>query len=304
MSQVKYILKEFQKAIHLHKGKDVVNLDTRVRMDFDFAIERLENIYKTGVRAVPPNKWSYHRFGLITEGAVEFNSGSSRFKALRNSLVVIPSHMITSSKNWSHNIRGFIILVNNNFFIKQGLPAKSIKNKRILSAAIRPHIILEEEQTQKLREIFESIEVESKRFPGEPRELLAVKCMELIIQAERLFVEKQHLENVRPVMDIATKFMDQVERNFMEERSVGFYADKLNMHPNSLNALVKKQTGFTAKESIQNRLIMEIKYLLHTTSLNIKEISSRLSFNDPNYFTTFFSKAEKISPARYRASFI
>ena len=101
-------------------------------------------------------------------------------------------------------------------------------------------------------------------------------------------------------MNSVIRFTEHLENHFMENHSVNFYANLLNLHPNYLNTLLKKHTGFTAKETIQRRLLLEIKYLLHTTSLSIKEISSRLSFNDPNYLTTFFSKAEKITPLQYR----
>jgi AraC-like DNA-binding protein len=100
------------------------------------------------------------------------------------------------------------------------------------------------------------------------------------------------------------KFCNLVETNFMHERTVSFYAEQLHVHPNYLNSVIKKHSGFTAKESIQNRLLLEIKYLLHSTSLSIKEISHQLSFRDPNYFSSFFTRLENISPTTYRASFI
>ena len=76
------------------------------------------------------------------------------------------------------------------------------------------------------------------------------------------------------------------------------------VHPNHLNSLVKKYTGTTAKGSIKNRIIVETKYLLHSTNLSVKEISNQLGFDDPNYFTMFFKNSEKVSPVNYRASFI
>jgi AraC family transcriptional activator of pobA len=76
------------------------------------------------------------------------------------------------------------------------------------------------------------------------------------------------------------------------------------VHPNYLNALIKKNTGLTAKESIQNRLLLESKYLLHSTDLTIKEISNQMGFTDPNYFAVFFKKYENTSPTSYRGSFV
>jgi AraC family transcriptional activator of pobA len=75
------------------------------------------------------------------------------------------------------------------------------------------------------------------------------------------------------------------------------------MHPNHLNALIKKHTGLSAKESIRNRILLEIKHLLHSTRLSIKQISDQMGFKDPNYFNTFFKRAENQSPGNYRSSF-
>ena len=111
------------------------------------------------------------------------------------------------------------------------------------------------------------------------------------------------LQQHGPVSDIIKQFVDLLDLHFSKEHSVKFYADQLSMHPNHLNALVKKHTGMSAKESIQNRILLEIKYLLHSTKLPIKEIASQMGFSDPNYFTTFFKRFENRSPVTYRTAF-
>jgi AraC family transcriptional regulator, transcriptional activator of pobA len=119
-----------------------------------------------------------------------------------------------------------------------------------------------------------------------------------------LFDEEQHFEINMPSVEIIRRFIDLLEVNFPQERSVKFYAGQLTMHPNHLNSLIKKHTGLTAKESIQNRVLLEMKYLLHSTNLSIKEISNQVGFNDPNYFTSFFTRFENMSPGNYRSLFI
>ena len=115
-----------------------------------------------------------------------------------------------------------------------------------------------------------------------------------MIRCERFFEEELHFEENLPSLEIVRKFVDLIEVNFSTERSVSFYASQLNVHPNYLNALIKKNTGLTAKESIQKKLLLEIKYLLHSTNLSIKEISNLIGFQDPNYFTVFFKRFENI----------
>jgi len=107
-----------------------------------------------------------------------------------------------------------------------------------------------------------------------------------------------------PAGDVIKRFVNLLDVYHSKEHTVTFYADQLLIHPNYLNSIVKKHTGMSTKEIIQNRLLLETKYLLHSTKLTIKEISNQVGFSDPNYFTTFFKRLEKISPANYRTSYI
>jgi AraC family transcriptional activator of pobA len=74
----------------------------------------------------------------------------------------------------------------------------------------------------------------------------------------------------------------------------------LSIHPNYLNNLVKKSNSITAKQTIQNRILLESKFLLHSTDLSIKEIAYELGFGDPPGFYRFFFRSQQISPLAYR----
>ncbi|MGH2646283.1 MAG: helix-turn-helix domain-containing protein, partial [Ginsengibacter sp.] len=254
--------------------------------------------------SIPPNRWSFFRILLLKRGSGDFITGIYKFKAIKDTLIVFPSRIITSSKNWTHDTEGYIVLFNIDFFLQNNFPHKYIEDKKILNASIQPYIHLSEEQSKKISGIFETIFKEKKSHHKNKDELIALKTIELIILSERFFAEQQNFEANMPSIDIIKKFIELIEANFLNHRSVTFYAKQLNVHPNYLNALIKKNTGLTAKESIQNRLLLETKYLLHSTNLTIKEIANQMGFNDPNYFTVFFKRFEKTSPVSYRSSFI
>jgi AraC-like DNA-binding protein len=172
-----------------------------------------------------------------------------------------------------------------------------------LTASIQPYIYLTDDQAEEITRIFESIMFEKKLNENRNNELIAVKILEILLMGERLFEQVQSFTANFPYTDILKRFVDLLDMHFSKEHSVKFYADQLSMHPNHLNALIKKQTGISAKESIQSRIMLETKYLLHSTKLPIKQISSQMGFNDPNYFTTFFKRSENISPVNYRSNF-
>ena len=117
------------------------------------------------------------------------------------------------------------------------------------------------------------------------------------ITADRLFTEADLTGDAHTYPETIEKFNDLLDEHFKKSRSVQFYAEALNMHPNTLNALVKKYSGRSAKEVIIEKIMLEAKFHLTQSSLSVKEIAHLLGFDDPNYFSYFFKRSGNISPA-------
>lgn len=296
------MLQEFRRAIRVKANQPVVDLDVKFTRKFDYQIQRLEHVFADTKRAVPPNRWSYYRIGFLQQGSADFLTGIYKFKAGKNTLIVMPSRIITSSKNWSPDAKGYIILFNLNFFLQNKFPHKYIESRKILSPSVRPYVQLTDSEAEEMTIIFEEIIREKESDNKLKEELIALKNIELLIRCERLFEKNQDLESAVPAVDVIKRFIQLLDNHHLNQHVVTFYADKLSIHPNYLNSLVKRHTGMSTKEIIQNRLLLETKYLLHSTTLSIKEISNKVGFSDPNYFTTFFKRLEKMSPASYRTS--
>ncbi len=303
MPDDQYRISEFKKVLRRNAEEGVVDLDKNYLHKFNVQIHRFEDVLRNSRRNEPPNRWSYHRIGLIREGEGNVKTGIFSFKAKKNTLVVVPSRVISSSSNWTPDTKGYILLFNMDFFLENNFSHQIIGNKRMLTTSIKPYVHLTDEQAEEVSRIFESILIEKKQQEIVNNELIAVKIVELLILGERLFELEESQEANQPLIDSIKRFVDMLDEYFSKEHSVKFYAERLSMHPNHLNALIKKHTGLSAKESIQNRILLEIKHLLHSTKLSIKQISDQMGFRDPNYFTTFFKRAEKLSPGNYRSSF-
>jgi AraC family transcriptional regulator, transcriptional activator of pobA len=134
----------------------------------------------------------------------------------------------------------------------------------------------------------------------------------LLLKVRRHFNQLADAENLTAdnrTTDIllVSRFQTLVERSFgsntegsPELRSTSYYGEKLNVHPNHLNAVVKRITGKTASKIIQEQLIVQAKSLLQTTELTIKEIAYRMGFDEPTHFNAFFKKMTQLTPAGLR----
>lgn len=83
-------------------------------------------------------------------------------------------------------------------------------------------------------------------------------------------------------------------------RQPSYYAEQLHVHPNHLNAVVKRITGKTVTAIIQLQVISNARSLLRQTGLSIKEIAFRLHFIEPTHFNSYFKKHTGATPQQYR----
>lgn len=96
-------------------------------------------------------------------------------------------------------------------------------------------------------------------------------------------------------------FKSLINDHFTNWHQTSEYANKLNISPDHLNRIVKSHSGKTAKELIQNRILIASKRLLYFTDLSTKEIAFNLGFSEPANFSAFFKKHSGSSPSEFRS---
>ena len=100
--------------------------------------------------------------------------------------------------------------------------------------------------------------------------------------------------------ELLKKFNNLLEEKFIKLHKVNEYADLLNVTPNHLSEAIKKVSGKTAGELIQERLVLEAKRMLLHSGITAKELAYDLNFNDPSYFSRFFKTNTGMSPEDFR----
>jgi len=98
--------------------------------------------------------------------------------------------------------------------------------------------------------------------------------------------------------DLSDKFFQLLAVYYKENRTVQFYADKLNITSKYLTTAIKKATGRPVLEWLHEAVLIEAKMLLKTTDLTVQEISDRLNFSSPSAFVQFFKKHAGTTPKK------
>lgn len=119
------------------------------------------------------------------------------------------------------------------------------------------------------------------------------------IYSRRIIEEK----NVaRHKIDTFIKLIRLIEKYYMQERGVAFYADKLCLSPKYLSALSKSVCGYTVQELVFRAIIRKSIFWLKNTNKSVQEISDDLNFPNASFFGTFFKKQTGLAPSYYRIS--
>ena len=131
------------------------------------------------------------------------------------------------------------------------------------------------------------------------RHLLSI----LLIQLERA---RRYSADEQPTLSanaaIYQAFLMQLERDFKLHHHVQHYADLQYITPRQLSSIVRRFSGKTAKQQVQDRLMLEARRLLQHTNASVKEVAFSLGFQDPSYFSKVFKQAAGVSPHAYKAT--
>ncbi len=130
--------------------------------------------------------------------------------------------------------------------------------------------------------------------------LLQIFFLDTYDKVQRLFTQKQ-IKGSNRKDELFKKFIGLVHAHSVEQRDVAFYAEQLCISTRYLSAITKEMGSTTAKEIIDNFLILELKVALQSTGLSLKEIAEKYRFPDQSFFGRFFKKHTGISPKAFRA---
>ena len=98
---------------------------------------------------------------------------------------------------------------------------------------------------------------------------------------------------------IFKSFLKLVQKNYMTNREVAFYADKLCITPKYLGVVVSQVSHRRPLDWIRDYVILDAKAMLLTREYSIQQISQMLNFPNPSFFSKYFREAVGYSPSKF-----
>lgn len=184
---------------------------------------------------------------------------------------------------------------------------QDIKQYSFFSYASAEALHLSEEEKGIFMDCLEKIEMELQHPIDKHSKRLISRNIELLLDYCMRFYERQFITRSESNKSVLVKFEALLDDYFQNDKpqtdglpSVKYFADKVFLSPNYFGDLIKKETGKSAQEYIQTRMIDLAKEMIAGTEKTVSQIAYELGFQYSQHFNRIFKKNVGYTPGEYR----
>ncbi|WP_349911827.1 helix-turn-helix domain-containing protein [Alistipes shahii] len=253
-----------------------------------------------------PSRLNALIIGVGTEGETSLTSNLQEFRLKKDSLFIFsPKHILQVQSN--NRFKAHLIVIAPDF-----LKRINIDTKRMMPLFLQfgslPCMELTHAESQSLRSFISMVEQELKGSETDfSSEIIGELIAATIYKVGDILTHylTEHPEVDSPIHNRAEEYFRQftelLGEHYKHERSVGFYARQLCITPKYLTTLIKRISGKSVSEWIDNYVILEAKTLLKYSNMSVQEIAYYLNFPNQSFFGSYFKRNAGMSPSQYKA---
>jgi len=287
----------------MHNEIKSYELETLDGRSSEFVVKKIEDIYdlQNGIEDAP-HRHKYYTLIVVKEGegwhVIDFNEFAINNHSLH---FVYPGqvHQVSTKTRPA----GWVINFSAEFVLQNGISSELINRVYLFNTSgYSPPLNITSAEFQ----MFENLMLQIISYQDK---VLSYQYEAFGALLKLFFINVTSLCSVQKTTDIdqATgsnslffQFKQLIEKDFKTCHKVSDYANQLSVSSEHLNRYVKLQSGKSAKEFIQEKIIVEAKRMLLFTEESNKELAYSLGFEEPAHFSNFFKKYVGLTPGQFR----
>jgi AraC-like DNA-binding protein len=233
--------------------------------------------------------------------------GNTKFEGENGVLhFVEPKQVYTcnSTNPW----KGFQILIHPDIF-KNYFTHKKINTYNFFSYEVNETLLLNKEEEKLVSNLMEMAWSEFNSQKDAFSIPIILSYISTLLNLAERFYERQFNTRKKLCNQLSSDFFDMLKTYYskstdieIQQPSVKYFANKLNITPNYLSDTIRHHSGKSALTIIHDFIIEEAKNKLTNSNLTVSEISYQLGFEYSNYFSRLFKRKTNLSPSEYRKS--
>ncbi len=184
---------------------------------------------------------------------------------------------------------------------------RNIRSYSFFSYEANEALHLSEQERAIVVDCLHKIRTETEHAVDKHTRRLITANIELLLDYCVRFYERQFLTRSQVNSDLLIRFETLLDAYFSSDRpqseglpSVKYFAEQLHLAAHYFGDRIKKETGRTAQDHIQLKLIDVAKERIFDVRKSVGEIAYELGFKYPQHFTRLFKKLTGLTPKEYR----
>jgi len=250
-----------------------------------------------------PRRMNFILIGLCIKGEVMYQLDTQKQVIKPGDILIVSDRHVVDSYRHSNDMEGLCIMMSVHFF-REIIQNVSDVSSLFLFSRQHPVMSLEQKEIDTFKEYFQVIKQkicdQGNHFR---KDLIKTLLLAMFYDLSNIIYRVQYNDKPQTRADaIFTHFIKLVEKNYRQERRVGWYAAQLNITPKHLSETVKNASRRTPNEWIDDYVTLELRVLLKNSTKTIKEIAQELNFPNQSFLGKFFKEHVGVSPSKYRKS--
>lgn len=218
-----------------------------------------------------------------------------------------PNQVMSVSKTQKQNeIKGWMLYFHPDL-IRHTTLGSSIDEFSFFSYDVHEALHLSDLEQNIITDCVSMIETEITERIDNHSQRVIVSSIELLLNYSLRYYERQFNTRTTQNKDLIAQMESHIKAYYKAGHlttlgvpSVAYFANKMALSANYLSDLLKKETGYSAKEHINTFIVNKAKTLLLNSSDSISGIAYTLGFNYPHYFSRLFKRKTGLTPQKYR----
>lgn len=222
---------------------------------------------------------------------------------------VSPGQVVGNDDNGEYfQMQGYALLFHPDLLRNTPL-GRAIKDYTFFSYDVSESLHMSERERPIIINCLMGIKTELERGVDRHTKSIVTANIQVLLNHCMRFYDRQFITRENANKDVLAGFERLLDSYFEDGKPqqiglpfVQYFADQLHLSANYFGDLIKKETGKTAQEHIQLKLIGKAKDLLCATNKSVSEIAYELGFKYPHHLSRMFKKNMGCSPNEFRIS--
>ena len=240
---------------------------------------------------------------LCLEGSAQYTVDTKEHMVHKNDVIVVNAGQVIGNYMLSPDCKGVAIMGSNDFF-SEIIKEVHEMSQLFLFAYSHPVFNLKPEKAETFMEYFNLILQKVDDTDHHFRRELAMTLLKAMIYdiGNEIYQRQVSAPKRTRAEAIFNDFILLLKENFRHERRVSWYGEQLCITPKYLSETVKQVSRRTPNEWIDHYVTLEIRVLLKSSTMSIKEIAQTLHFPNQSFLGKYFKEHVGVSPSKYRRS--